>query len=380
MTLEVANTGIHEGNTQVTMQIDNYPVIPDRPPTPKESQFWTRLTDILRKQLDMKYADLVDAYRQLEQEFVHDSDDDALDTRETKRHIAECILVAAHDHEQPFEVCRDAWNMLVELGFSNLHSFANKAWFYAQCCLFNAQYEVGLGVVDAAIAEIERRLDEPNLICRAETFYDHELNSLDPLREGLVAYKSSKAEGDAWNERREAEFDAQPDQQWTPQEREKTEIVSGLSRTSWRIKKNASRRSHAEMVNEYQQAEADFLARLEGDNKTFEPDVRSHFATAILEDAYERHEAFEICQTAWNELVRWGFPDLELQCGATRVYGECCLFNRQPATGIVAIESALAELQRHIAKGIFTAMPQRRCERKIARLEKLRDKLHALSR
>jgi hypothetical protein len=361
------------------MQIDNYPVIPDRPPTPKESQFWTRLTDILRKQLDMKYADLVDAYRQLEQEFIHDSDDDALDTRETKRHIAECILVAAHDHEQPFEVCRDAWNMLVELGFSNLHSFANKAWFYAHCCLFNAQYEVGLEVIDEAIAEIERRLDEPNLICRAETYYDHELNSLDPLREGLVAYKSSKAEGDAWNERREAEIDAHPDQQRTPQEREKTEIVCDLSRMSWRIKKNASSRSHAEMVSEYHNAEADFLARLEGDNKTFEPDVRSHFATAILEDAYERHEAFEICQTAWNELVRYGFADLGHRCAATRIYAESCLFNRQPDEGLAVVEPLLAELGEHRDGNASMGIRPEFYTRKISRLERLRDALRALS-
>lgn len=361
------------------MQIDNYPVMPDKPPTPKENQFWKRLADIARKQLDMEYADLIDAYRQLEQEFVHDRDDNALDTLETKRHIAECILVAAHDHEQPFEVCRDAWNMLVELGFSNLHSFANKAWFYAHCCLFNAQYDVGLAVIDEAIAEMERRLDEPNVICRFEAFYDHELNSLDTLREGIVAHKSSKAEGDAWSERREAEIDAQPGPPWTPEEKKRIEISSDLSRESWSIRKTAASSSHAEMVSEYHNAEADFLARLEGDNKTFEPDVRSHFATAILEDAYERHEAFEICQTAWNELVRYGFADLGHRCAATRIYAESCLFNRHPDEGLAVVEPLLAELGEHRDGNAAMGIRPEFYTRKISRLERLRDALRALS-
>jgi hypothetical protein len=365
-------------NSKTNMRIDNYRVIPNRPPTPKESAFWKKLTAIVVKGLDMEYADVVHAYRQLEEEFINDSGNDVLDPLETKRHIAECILRAAHDAEQPFEVCRDNWDALVELGFSSIDTFCNMAWFYADSCLFNAQYDAGIDVLDMVIAEIHRRLDEPGLICQKEKYYDQELDSLETLREGLIAYKSSEAEGDAWDERRESESDARYEQESSPQGRQKSEIICKLFGASRPIRKNASDLSHAEMVCEYQKAEADFLARVEGDDKIFVPDVHCHFATAILEDAHERHEAFEVCETAWNELIQWGFPDLELRCGATRVYGECCLFNGQPDAGLAVVNPLLVDLQKHIAEGTDTEMPRQRYLRKIARLTKLRDELLAL--
>ena len=357
------------------MRIDNYPLIPDRPPTPKESEFWKKLTDILKKELDIEYMDIVHAYRHLEQEFIDDNDDKEIDALETKRRIAETILMAARDHEQPFDVCRDNWNALVELGFSSIDKYSTMCWCYADCCLFNAQYDVGIEVLDGVIAEIHRRLDEPGLICRREKYYDQELDNLETLREGLLAYQSSEAEGDAWDERREAASDARYEQDWSPQGRQKNEIVCKLFGASWPIRKNVSERSFAEIVREYQNAEAGFLAQLPAGDDSFVLDVHCHFATVILEDAYTRHEAFEVCQTAWNELVRWGLGDLEHRCSVTRLYVNCCLLHCQPDAGLAVVEPLIKKLQTDIEEGTDTEMPRRRYPRNIVRLEKLRNEL-----
>lgn len=191
------------------MKIDNQPVIPNRPPTQLEKDFWDKLTAILLKEEELPYAESVRAYRQLEAEFVNQATDSGA-TLDINRPIAETIFSAGCRQQQPFEVCRDNWNVLVELGFSNVATYCSMAWHYVDACVYSAQYEVGLEMIDMVTTEIQCRLEDPALTKQANDFYHGQLLNFGILRERLIAYKSSEAEGIAWDERREAEIDARP--------------------------------------------------------------------------------------------------------------------------------------------------------------------------
>lgn len=357
------------------MRIDNYTRDLNSPLDPKEVAFCRKFEAILVGALEMEYGDVVRAFRQLEDEFVHRVDYNEWEVLETQRRIAEGILCVAHDAEQPFDVCRNNWNALVELGFSSIEMFCNMAWFYADCCLLNAQYDTGLEVLDMVVEEIHRRLEVPGLTSHAEKYYDTELDHLGTLREGLNAYKSSEAEGNAWDERRDAESEAQES---SAQERQKNEIICKLFSATKPLRATSSDRGFDELVAEYRRAEAGFLERLESGDELFVPDVRRHFATTILEEAQQRHAPLEVCNAAWNELVRWGFGDLEHRCAVTRVYAECCLFNQQPDAGLAVVEPLLAKIQNDVDEGTDKQMSRQRYSRKIAHLTKLRDELLAL--
>ena len=359
-----------------TMRIDNHILDPDRAPTPKEVEFWNKLSAILVRELDMPYGDIVRAFRQLEEEFAHHAGYNEWEVLETKRRIAECMLRAAHDAEQPFDVCHDNWNALVELGFSSIETFCNNAWFYADCCLCNGHHDAGIEVVDMVIAEIERRLEEPGLTRQAEEYYDGQLIRLGTLREGLVAYKSSEAEGQAWEERQDAEMEARQDP--TAWEQKEIELRCRLFNVMNRVRKTSDERSFAEMVCAYRQVEADFLTQLESGDGFFVPSVRRHVAAAILEQAQKLHEPFDVCRDAWNELLRWGLGDLTDRCAQTRTYAECCRYHRQHDVGFGIVEPLLAELQKHISGGSDSEMPRHRYPREIALLTNLRDQLKAL--
>src|SRR5690242_12116713 len=77
---------------------------------------------LLVKSLEPKrtFAEGVEDFRKLEAEFLARVDNDQVSLREIPRRIAETILSLAREKHPPFEVCREAWNDLVRLGFSSI--------------------------------------------------------------------------------------------------------------------------------------------------------------------------------------------------------------------------------------------------------------------
>ena len=167
------------------MRIDDNALGPSRPMDPKEVAFCRKTEAILIKEPEMQYADIVRAYREIEEEFVNHAGYDDWEVLETKRRIAESIFRAACDSEQPFDVCRDNWNTLVELGFSSIEMFSTMTWFYADCCLLHEQNEIGLALVEPLIAELETALADPACTEQAARFYNQELRPLRELRDEL---------------------------------------------------------------------------------------------------------------------------------------------------------------------------------------------------
>lgn len=136
---------------------------------------------------DSSFTQKVDEYRQVEREFVQRAGGDAFFVLETKRGIAEAILRQANVTNQPFNVCQDIWNELVQLGFSNIEVTCTMSWFYADCCRHNKQLDVGLSVLEPLIAEFERLLADPTVAEDAAEYYRYEIDKLGKLRDKLKA-------------------------------------------------------------------------------------------------------------------------------------------------------------------------------------------------
>lgn len=361
---------------QTPMRIDNHLLDPDRPADPREDRFRRRIESILVKTPTMAYAEVSHAYREIEAEVIQNAGYDEWEVLETRRRIAEAMVQSAHMLEQPFETCRDNWNALVELGFSSIQTLCNMAWFYADSCLFHAHYDAGLEVLELVLAEIHRRLDEPNITQEAEEYYDQEITSLEKLYAGLVAHRSSEAEGIAWDENREAAVEAYDE----PSSRQhlQIELMCRLSKVIFRVRRSSSARSFSENVDAYRRAEADFIALLQPSESFYQVEVRRQILYGILEESLKHREPFEVGRGVWNEIAQCGFAKFTQKCAVTRLYAGYCLVNRQRHAGLAVVEPLLTELRAHIAEGTNTEMPSRRYPREIGKLEKLRDELRAL--
>lgn len=360
------------------MRIDNPLVILQSTPGPADDEFWKKFKAIPISSRKTNYAAIVDAYRQLEEEFLQVAANGEFDVLGMKRTMAQRLMIAAHDHKQPFEVCRSIWNSLVVLGFSSVEIFCSMAGIYADCCLLHKHYDTGLEVVDIVMTELRRRLEEPGLTRFTENYCDQELSFLELRREELLAYKASTADGDAWNERREAEIEARPSP--SPRQRQESDLVCKVCAATRALHGTSFDRTFAEMVSEYRQAGADLLTQLQTDEAFFVAVVRRHVAAGILEKAYEYRESFDVCQNVWNELLECGLGDITDKCALTRLYAECCLFNQQPDAGLAVVEPLIAELRDHLDGDADSGIRPDFYERKIARLEKLRDELKYLSK
>lgn len=354
------------------MRIDNHPVLPDRDPDPDEAEFWSKLTSTLIKALKMEeLPDIVHAFRQVEAESISRASDDAVKIVEVKRHIAHTILTVAHRHEQSFEVARDAWNALVELGFSDITTCCIKAWFYADSCLFNKQYDAGLAVLEDALAELGQWLQTTVLKPKVKEFYYKELESLHHLRDGLIAHKSSEAEGKAWSDRKDAEIDAR-DLNYTEREGRDQEIDIELNEAMDSITNASWSRSFTETTRDYRQLEADFLPRLQGADAFFAPEAKRRITFAILLNAHKHKQPFEVCRDLWNELARGDFRDIFQKCAMAWFYADCCLFNHQPDAGLAVIEPLIAELRNHPPEEMDEDALES-YQQALGRLERLRD-------
>jgi hypothetical protein len=326
------------------------------------------------KTYEVGFAEAVREYRQVEADFAARAPDDEFFVTETRRRIAESILMAAHSHVPPFEECRNAWKDLLCLGFSTLYTRSLMTGFYADCCLYNDQFDAGLAVVEPLIAEFEQQLDT---ITGSTTFCHQQLASLKKLREGLIAFQTSGAEGAAWVDRRDAEYDAR-DIHWMKRDGRNRELDIALDRAMDSIANASWSRSWAETAHDYRQLEADFVARLQDSDEFFVSEARRRIRCAILMGADKHHEPFEVCRDLWNELLSFDFTNILQKCAIAWFYADSCVFNHQPEAGLAVVEPLLAELQRQVDTGTDEETLQE-YQDALARLEKLRDELKALS-
>jgi hypothetical protein len=341
--------------------------------TPADREAAMRIGRVFAKNPWPGFEAAVQEYRQIEAELVAEAGDDEFGILETKRRIAEWIVRCADRDEVPFEQMQEAWNGLLEVGFSDVHAKEGMAWIYADYCLWSGHYDAGLGVIEPVIAEYVAWLQAAVLKPKLRKFYADQLDHLKFRRDGLLAFRTGEAEAQAWYERYEARGPS-------PEEERKQDLGLELFDAMKPVRAASAERSFAEVERAYRQAETDFVARLQGDDEFFVPQVRRRIISAILEEAHKHRQPFEVCRDLWNETISRGFPHTEDRCDLTWLYADCCLFNQQSDAGLAVVEPLLAELREHLYGDADSECVPEFYERKIARLEKLRDELTALPR
>ncbi|TKC95705.1 hypothetical protein [Polyangium fumosum] len=333
---------------------------------------------------------MVEDYRRAEVKYVARMGDSASGVLEINRRIAEWILWAAQRRHPPFEVCREAWNDLVRVGFTDIERECTMTGFYADCCAYDEKPEVGLAVLERLLAEIERRLEERRSTQSPTEFYEEELEKLGDLRDELEAQRRGHISPGRITRRMDEAY--QP----TPEE----EKVDKLDDAFWEARRpifktfaRSPDRSFADVAADYRRVEADIVARAgEGEAyKAFVLEVRQRIAEDILSAAHRLKQPFEVCREAWNELVRLSFRRIWEQCKMTRMYAESCGDNQKPEEGLAVLEPLLAELERRLeaelarrsearAKGEAPTKeesPPRYYREELKSLGELRDKLEA---
>jgi hypothetical protein len=343
--------------------------------TPTDQQAAMRIELVYVKKPWPGFDAAVQEYRQIEAELVEQDGDDEFMVLETKRRIAEWILTCAWRDDVPFEQFQEAWNAMVALGFSGDDIKRTMTWHYADYCLTNKHYDVGLTVLEPVVAEFEEWLQGIVLKPKMKTFYEDELEGLRHKRDGLIALRKGGAEAEAWLARERARAEARRP---SPQKERQDKLRSDLIKAMKPIRATSAERSFTEIEQAMRQVETDFLARLQPDDHFWVPQLKQRITNAIFTKAHELRQPFEVCRDLWNELSPWDFGHLEHRCEFIWMYGDCCLFNQQPDAGLAVVEPLLAELQRQVDTGTDDEMGSDSYPEEITRLEKLRDELKAL--
>ncbi len=144
---------------------------------------------ILVGSFDRPFEDVVRDYRRVEEDFVNRPNSNEFHVLETRRRVAEAILLAAHSHREPFDTCRNAWNDLLRLGFTNFRTRCTESWLYADCCLFSEEPLAGLAVLQPLIIDIEYQLKGMMVANKASQPLQDELARLKQLSDELQGTK-----------------------------------------------------------------------------------------------------------------------------------------------------------------------------------------------
>ncbi|MDI1431302.1 hypothetical protein [Polyangium sorediatum] len=317
--------------------------------TPEERVFVQAHSKLLIKSLQRTrtFAEAALDFRKLEAEFVERAGDDEFDVRETRRRIAETILLLVHDKRPPFDACREAWNDLVRLGFSGIDLECSMSWFYADGCAYDERPDEGLVVLEPLLAKLERLLEETkgSGVEYPARLYENELERLGNLRDALLAQK--RGEVIPWLETRREDEAAPP---ITPEEEEADALYDEFwkaHRAAYKAFRDSKNRSFADISAGYRRVEAEFVARA-GEGEAFEDCVgaiKARTAEEILRAACELRAPFQACRDAWDEFVRvgkdksWMYPTM---------YVETCLESNEPEAGLTVVEPWIAEIERKL--------------------------------
>jgi len=264
---------------------------------------------------------------------------------ETKRRIAESIFSLARRRGLSFEVCREAWNDLVRVGFTGPLMKCMHSLMYADFCAFDEQPEEGLAVLEPLRAELEGRIEQARAVQRPTMFYEDQLKILRRLQDELEAKRRGEINPHRVTRTEVEAYDPGPE----------GEEINQVYEAIWEARRAVSRafarsrgRSFAEIADDYRQVEAEVVARARACDayKPLVPKVRRYIVQDALRAACGSEQPFEVCRDAWNEAVRLGFSDFEAQCRMTRMYAESSGVNQKPEEGLAVLEPLLVDLEQ----------------------------------
>lgn len=142
------------------------------------------------KSFRMSFADTVREYHAVQAEFLARIGDCDVVALEIRRRIAELILQSAREKREPFETCEQLWNELLLLGFTSIERKCAMTWFFADCCRRHRQVDIGLGVLEPIIVDMEQLLADPAVKKQAAKRYRYEVDNLGKLRAELEALRT----------------------------------------------------------------------------------------------------------------------------------------------------------------------------------------------
>ena len=302
---------------------------------------------LLAKSLERtrSFAEAVDDHRRLEAEFVARAPDNEYHVIETRRRVAEIILVLASKKHPPFEVCREAWNEIGRLGFTDISARCTASRFYADCCIYDERPEEGLAVLEPLLTELERQLEERRATQQSTEFQEYYIEYLSDLLGELLAQQRGELDPDRSTRRLDEENPP------TPEEERSDALWDEFSEARlavWKTFARTRERSFVDVAADYRRVEAEFTARAREDeaSKDLVFSVEARIADDLFRAATMLEQPFEVCREAWNEVVRLGFDDLWEQCWMARMYVNSCLRTHKPEEGLAVLEPLTAELER----------------------------------
>ena len=338
---------------------------------PGEMEGAHRIESVFVRKPRLDFVTAVQEYRQIEAELVQQFGNDERMTLELRRRIAEWIVRYAWHDDVPFEQFQAAWNDLLALGFTDAEKKREMIFYFADYCLNNEHYDLGLAEFDPVIAEFEQWLQTAVLKPKFRAFCEKDLENLKFLREGLMALRTGGDVADDWLARDDARGP-------TPEQQHHEELRSKLFQARKKIENETAQAGYAEIEQRYRQLEKEFTESLPAEDAFFLPEVKERITRTLFDGACELHQPFEVCRDLWNALAPWDFGHLETKCQMWRRYAECCLFHGQAAAGLAVVEPLLADLQHQVATGTDEDMAEDNYPEEIGKLEKLRDELRAL--
>jgi len=153
-----------------------------------ERQFVRELGDVFARSEQMSFEDIVDAFKAVESHHVE------LETRpililETKRRVAEWMLMAATDKRCPHEISRVKLDNLFKLGFTNLQVKATMCLFFARYCRATSHAREGIELLEPVVEELQSELNRKGITRHEKEFWSDLLNhtevALRKLRESI---------------------------------------------------------------------------------------------------------------------------------------------------------------------------------------------------
>lgn len=155
--------------------------------SPDEIEFTQRFTEIRLHEHERPFADVVQDYRRIEEEFVTRAGDSKEVALDFKQRISRLILCAALMADQPHEVCRRIWEEVVDRGFPDHETRHTHTGIYARCCQMNGEFEAGLQVILPLIAEFEEWLKNATLTPELRAYWGGSLATDYKIRDELKA-------------------------------------------------------------------------------------------------------------------------------------------------------------------------------------------------
>lgn len=153
-----------------------------------ERQFVREVGDVFARSEQMSFEDIVEAFKAVESHHVE------LETKpililETKRRIAENILMAAIDKRCPYEICRAQLDNLFQLGFTNLEREATMCLFFGRYCRRMGHAREGIELLEPVVEELQSEINRAGIKRREQEFWRELLNhievALTNLRESM---------------------------------------------------------------------------------------------------------------------------------------------------------------------------------------------------